>query len=269
MKWCAPRRERAREGSGPVRSSSHPTRPRPRWRRGKSRPKANRRRSGHPASEPRPLDPVSCVELAGVRADGALGVGFLSWYYARALARPAHAHEAAQAAAKSRAQGEMALPSLGRIEVPRLTRSDPEPSPETGPSVFERTLGPQPAPPTHCRGHRSGDTPASQPVWLICRGLNQDPCEVAFERQSGRSGVCQELRTLEGGVAERQEDPVFRRVAATLRRRRRGDPLQALLKPTLTPAVAPSVLPTQGSCFPRAPSSIARWRPRSIRRFRA
>ena len=43
----------------------------------------------------------------------ALGVGFLTWYYARTLARPAQAHQAAQSAAKSHAQGEMTLPSLG------------------------------------------------------------------------------------------------------------------------------------------------------------
>src|SRR5215472_7806379 len=48
----------------------------------------------------------------------ALGVVALSWYYAHALARPAHARALAQSAATTRAQGEMALPSLGRITAP-------------------------------------------------------------------------------------------------------------------------------------------------------
>jgi len=48
----------------------------------------------------------------------ALGAAALSWYYAHALARPAHARALAQSAATTRAQGEMALPSLGRITAP-------------------------------------------------------------------------------------------------------------------------------------------------------
>src|SRR6516164_4439159 len=45
-----------------------------------------------------------------------LGAGLLTWYYARALNRPAAAQHAALVSAKNRAQGEMALPSLGTIQ---------------------------------------------------------------------------------------------------------------------------------------------------------
>jgi type IV secretion system protein VirB10 len=49
-----------------------------------------------------------------------LGVGALTWYYANALTRPGRAREAAQAATVRRAQGEMPLPSLGRIDPPAV-----------------------------------------------------------------------------------------------------------------------------------------------------
>lgn len=48
-----------------------------------------------------------------------LGVGALTWYYANAFTRPNRARDSAQAAAARRAQGEMPLPSLGRIDPPQ------------------------------------------------------------------------------------------------------------------------------------------------------
>ncbi len=46
----------------------------------------------------------------------ALGVGALSWYYANALTRQQRLRQAVTAAAANNAQGEMALPSLGKVE---------------------------------------------------------------------------------------------------------------------------------------------------------
>ena len=54
---------------------------------------------------------------------GALGIAALTWYYAHALTRPAHARALAQVATTTRAQGEMTLPSLGRI-IPPAAASD-------------------------------------------------------------------------------------------------------------------------------------------------
>ena len=48
-----------------------------------------------------------------------LGLGALAWYYAHTFARHSHARQLAQSTAASRAQGEMPLPSLGKIEPPR------------------------------------------------------------------------------------------------------------------------------------------------------
>ena len=80
----------------------------------------------------------------------ALGLGLLTWYYARTLSRPREVQHAAQLAAKNRAQGEMALPSLGRIDPPVVraaAASDPPPA-ATGPSTLETLLGPAPALPS-------------------------------------------------------------------------------------------------------------------------
>ena len=54
-----------------------------------------------------------------------LGIAALTWYYAHALTRPGHARALAQSAATTRAQGEMTLPSLGRITPPVPTSNPP------------------------------------------------------------------------------------------------------------------------------------------------
>jgi type IV secretion system protein VirB10 len=50
-----------------------------------------------------------------------LGLGSLTWYYAHAMTRPARALHVAQASSSTRAQGEMPLPSLGRLDPPPMT----------------------------------------------------------------------------------------------------------------------------------------------------
>ena len=55
----------------------------------------------------------------------ALGIAALAWYYAHALTRPAQARALAQSAATTRAEGEMALPSLGRITPPAAAANPP------------------------------------------------------------------------------------------------------------------------------------------------
>ena len=47
-----------------------------------------------------------------------LGLGSLTWYYANTMTRQSRARQSAQSASASRAQGEMTLPSLGRIDPP-------------------------------------------------------------------------------------------------------------------------------------------------------
>jgi type IV secretion system protein VirB10 len=47
-----------------------------------------------------------------------LGLGALTWYYANAISRQRAARQSAESASSGRAQGDTALPSLGRIEPP-------------------------------------------------------------------------------------------------------------------------------------------------------
>jgi type IV secretion system protein VirB10 len=71
----------------------------------------------------------------------ALGLSALGWYYAHALNRGSHALKAAQTAASVRAQGEMPLPSLGRISPPPATALAPSPT-------LPQALPPDPVPST-------------------------------------------------------------------------------------------------------------------------
>jgi type IV secretion system protein VirB10 len=163
-----------------------------------------------------------------------LGVGFLTWYYARALTRPAQAHQAAQVAAKNHAQGEMALPPLGPIASPLVPKAAPQPAPPSDPPALERALGP--APPL------APATPVAMPVTVPSPGdAAKSPGELAFERRlAGPAFARGSADSASGGGAMPVSDPGGRSSAAEP-----ADPLQALLKPTVTPAVSPSVLPTR------------------------
>ena len=66
-----------------------------------------------------------------------LGLGLLTWYYAQTLTRPSQVQHAAQAAAKNRAQGEMPLPPLGRIESPLRACARPRPLRPRRPSPLQ------------------------------------------------------------------------------------------------------------------------------------
>ena len=174
----------------------------------------------------------------------ALGLGFLTWYYARALARPAQAHEAAQAAAKNHAQGEMNLPSIGRVSSPAVARTDPPAPPAASPdpqtSALERTIGP--APPLPGLG-------VAMPVPVATAATTEppqkSPGELAFERRLAGPAFARGSSEGASVPAPPGGSPMAGGPPGTAGAGDSSDPLQALLKPTLTPAVAPSVLPTR------------------------
>jgi len=68
-----------------------------------------------------------------------LGLSALGWYYAHALTRVTRARQQAQSATASRAQGEMALPSLGHIEPPMAAVP-----PASTSTPLDRPLQPEP-----------------------------------------------------------------------------------------------------------------------------
>jgi type IV secretion system protein VirB10 len=94
---------------------------------------------------------------------GTLGLGFLGWYYLHTFARQGESKRAAQTASRNQAAGEMALPSLGKIDPPALAMSKVlGPPPEAPPSVPDSPAAPAPGtPPPY------GAQPATKPPWML------------------------------------------------------------------------------------------------------
>jgi type IV secretion system protein VirB10 len=180
-----------------------------------------------------------------------LGAGLLTWYYAKTLMRPAQAHQAAQAAAKNRAQGEMTLPPLPPVESPfarRAAAASLAPTPPD-PSGLERVLGPAPALPAGMTA--PGGMP--MPVGSLPPDAPQtkSPGELAFERRLAGPAFARassDTGPPETGAAALAGDPPAFAAARPRSSEEPGDSgqgLNGLLRPTVTPAVAASVLPTR------------------------
>jgi len=170
---------------------------------------------------------------------GVLGLGTLTWYYATAMMRQGRARQSAQALSTSRAQGEMPLPSLGRIDPPALATpaADAVPPPPDVPlqqaPLNPNTLSEIPLAPASITG-AYGPPPKT-------------PAELALERKlSGAAFASQAtVPTAEtaAGLGPGMSVPPSAPSGT-------GD-LQALLHPSVTPAVRAQVLPTQRLLLPK------------------
>ena len=173
-----------------------------------------------------------------------VGAGLLTWYYAKALTRPAQAHQAARVAAKNRAQGEMALPPLGPIESPFARKA-----PAADATVLERALGPAPPLPTAPSAPVGMAVPVASPGPGATQG--KSPGELAFERRLAGPAFARASRDAgspEIGSVSPSGDPAAFAATHARSAEESGDSAQALnglLRPTVTPAVAASVLPTR------------------------
>jgi type IV secretion system protein VirB10 len=168
---------------------------------------------------------------------GVLGLGLLAWYYAHALGRPARAHQEAQAASSKRAQGDMPLPSLGRIEGPSA-RSPESPAPLVAalPPPFDLPEAPlQPAmatpiasaPPPKTAEELAIDRRLSGQVFAQGNNLSAAaiPASTPFSAQSSPAGSGADT----GSSGE----------------------LGTWLHPTVTTAVKAEMLPTQRLLLPK------------------
>jgi len=190
------------------------------------------------------LSSVLAISLMAV-----LGLGLLTWYYTKALTRPAQQHQAAQAAVKQHAQGEMALPSLGHISPPPLKAAAPPPS-DAPPTAVAQMLGPAPPAPPLAPPVAMGSSVAPMPVAVTPEGAPQkSPGQLAFERKlagpsfaSASSNGPDGANALPVGLSHVRESAAL---SAEGRSAAAADPLNALLQPTVTPAQAASVLPTR------------------------
>jgi type IV secretion system protein VirB10 len=133
----------------------------------------------------------------------------------------------------------MTLPSLGRIEALRIVRADPPP-PKTEVPVFEQAIGPAPPPPAL----PTMATAMPMPVGAAAPPPQKTPWELAMERRLAGPAFARgsaDSVMAGGGAGGASAMPAGNGSTAN----DSADSLQALLKPTLTPAVSPSVLPTQ------------------------
>jgi type IV secretion system protein VirB10 len=160
-----------------------------------------------------------------------LGLGMLTWYYANAMTRQSRARQSAKALSTSRAQGEMPLPSLGRIDAPAPSRgNDPVPGLQRDPPLSPVTLREIPLEPS------SSGAPygAAQPKTAEQLTLERQLSGVAYSGQSAISiaAVGMDIPLPAAATAEPGE-------------------LSTLLRPAVTATVRAKVLPTQRLLLPK------------------
>ena len=165
-----------------------------------------------------------------------LGLGMLAWYYANAMTRQSRARQSVQAASAKRAQGDMPLPSLGRIDPP--------------PAATERPPQPQPQ--------------QDQPAFVLSATALREiplapaPSNVAYGAPPVKTAAQLELeRQLSGTVFSPQSSPTPASAPTSSTSFPPGpDPkepgeLSALIRPAVAAAVRAQVLPTQRLLLPK------------------
>ncbi len=186
--------------------------------------------------------------ILAVTLMSALGLGSLAWYYASTISRQNQARRSAQSASANRVQGEMALPSLGRIDPPPAV---PAPAP-----ALESIL-PVAVPPdlptdrvalseNSLAGTPLGGTPGNG---AYAAPPSKSPAQIAQERQlSGSVYSSQSSDATASGLTVASADRGALPGAAAAQDR--GE-LSALLKPSVATPVRAQVLPAQRLLLPK------------------
>ena len=179
-----------------------------------------------------------------------LGLGMLTWYYANAITRQSRARQSAQALSTHHAQGEMPLPSLGRIDPP------PPPPP---PAFDSAPLPPPDVPSLQALAPTSLREIPLQPAQLT--GAEAAPApktaeQLALERQL--SGVVYSSQVAYSPAYSSQSARPAASAGETARPpapQPAGLPepgeLTALLRPGVSATVRAQVLPTQRLLLPK------------------
>ena len=172
-----------------------------------------------------------------------LGLGMLAWYYANAMTRQSRARQSVQAASAKRAQGDMPLPSLGRIDPPPAATERPQPQPQ--PQA-------QPQPDQPALAALSATTLREIP-------LAPAPTNVAYGAPPVKTAAQLELeRQLSGTVFSPQSSPTPASAPTSSTSpfppgsdlKEPGE-LSGLMRPGVTTAVRAQVLPTQRLLLPK------------------
>ena len=177
--------------------------------------------------------------LLAISLMSVLGLGMLTWYYANAMTRQSRTRQSVQAASARRAQGDMPLPSLGRIDPPAAAPGRPQP--------------PQDQPPQ--------DQPAFAPSATTLREipLAPAPTNVAYGAPPVKTAAQLELeRQLSGTVFSPQSSPTPASAPTSSTSPFPPGPdlkepgeLSGLMRPGVTTAVRAQVLPTQRLLLPK------------------
>jgi type IV secretion system protein VirB10 len=176
----------------------------------------------------------------------ALGIAFLAWYYGHLAARPARARQGAQAQLESRAQAEMALPSLGPIPAPPVptATADPTPLVISAPVAPTASIPPMtvPAPPVVTGGAPRLTALERRLSGAAFAGSSSSVTapETAMAASVGADG---------GGTAAGAAAVVAPRATATSSST--ADALPRLLQAEATVATRARVLPTQRLLLPK------------------
>jgi type IV secretion system protein VirB10 len=180
-----------------------------------------------------------------------LGLGFLTWYYAKVLSRSQEAQHAAQASARSRAASESVLPDLS-VRDPRQAASSSQAPANSGQGL----LGPAPElpDPTPTTALAAAVAPAAPATSA------KSPGQLAFERRlsgpafakvSGEDTPTPNALVGAGPVDTSALTAAHPLGAGSSAPEAPSRNLDGLLRPTLTPAVAASVLPTRRFLLPK------------------
>ena len=185
-----------------------------------------------------------------------LGLSALGWYYSHALSRVTRARQQAQSVSTSRAQGEMPLPSLGRIEPPKAVVP-----PATELTSADRPLEPAPtgAGAGPIAGDRTGSILASPGATAQVRPAPPSRAELALTRRLSGGVLSHEPDSQVSHGSQTQPPPATGFIAGTAGpdagARRAGEHgeagLAALLHADATPAVPAALLPTQRLLLPQ------------------
>jgi type IV secretion system protein VirB10 len=168
--------------------------------------------------------------LLAVGLMAAIGVGLLAWYYANWVGGRSSAREAAQSTAQEKAEGEINLRPLGRVDQPLLQgllgEAPEEPPPSDNPEAW---LAPAQEP-AYAPYTPAASTPAKTPEDLRMERLLAGR---AFSSGSVGGVGSADLVATEGEQAVPAED------------------LSSMLRPSVTPAVQAQVLPTRRLLLPK------------------
>lgn len=186
-----------------------------------------------------------------------LGVGLLGWYYVRTASRPSAARHTAQAASQTKAEGDLRLPPLGRVDPPAWPLAQVLGPAPVAPPSSQSALPGSATVPVSSEGYAAGQ-PAPKPPWqltlerrlggpvAVSQASNGEmPSSGSEESSMGSNQTGPVEHIAVGGDVERVSSRGVGSLAS-------GDTtLASRLRPSVTPAAAARILPTQRLLLPK------------------